>query len=167
MRKKIVVFFSLLLIIGLSSFGLHKFYVSIYKINYNQKKQMLEITSRIFIDDLNDVLKIKYAKKTHLTEKVETVEDVNLMKKYLLDNFIITINGKPQTINYVNKETENNIIVCYFNVKNISKITKISIKNTSLFELNDEQQNIIQTNIYNKKEDLLLTPSTISGSIKF
>lgn len=167
MRKTIVVIFSLLLIIGLSSFGLHKFYVSIYQINYNQNKQMLEITSRIFIDDLNDVLKIKYAKKTHLTEKDETVEDVNLMKKYLLDNFKITINGKPQTINFVNKETENNIIVCYFNVKNISKISKISIKNTSLFELNDEQQNIIQTNIYNKKEDLLLTPSTISGSIKF
>ena len=167
MRKTIVVFFSLSLILAFSSFGLHKFYVSIYQINYNQKKQMLEITSRIFIDDLNDVLKIKYAKKTHLTEKVETVEDVNLMKKYLLDNFKITINGKPQTINYVNKETESNIIVCYFNVKNISKISKISIKNTSLFELNDEQQNIIQTNIYNKKEDLLLTPSTISGSIKF
>ena len=131
MRKTIVVFFLLLLIVAFSSFGLHKFYVSIYQINYNKKKQMLEITSRIFIDDLNNVLKIKYAKKTHLTEKYETVEDVNLMKKYLLDNFIITINGKPQTINYVNKETENNIIVCYFNVKNISKITKISIKNTS------------------------------------
>ena len=167
MRKTIVVFFSLSLILAFSSFGLHKFYVSIYQINYNQKKQMLEITSRIFIDDLNDVLKIKYAKKTHLTEKDETVEDVNLMKKYLLDNFKITINGKPQIINYANKETDNNIIVCYFNVKNISKISKITIKNTSLFELNDEQQNIIQTNIYNKKEDLLLTPSTISGSIMF
>ena len=167
MRKTIVVFFLLSLIIGLSSFGFHKFYVSIYQINYNQKKQMLEITSRIFIDDLNNVLKIKYVKKTHLTEKDETVEDVNLMKKYLLDNFKITINGKPQKINYINKETENNVIVCYFNVKNISKISKITIKNTSLFELNDEQQNIIQTNIYNKKEDLLLTPSTISGSIKF
>ena len=49
MRKTIVVFFSLLIIVGLSSFGFHKFYVSIYQINYNQKKQMLEITSRILI----------------------------------------------------------------------------------------------------------------------
>ena len=54
--KKITLFVFGLFVLLLMSFSVHKFYVSIYQINFNQKKQMLEITSRIFIDDLNQVL---------------------------------------------------------------------------------------------------------------
>ncbi|MBC7641522.1 MAG: hypothetical protein H7174_04170 [Flavobacterium sp.] len=167
MKKLAFIFMIIVSIVLFSSFAWHKFYVSIYQINYNQKKQMLEITSRIFIDDLNDILKLKYNRKTHLTEKEETVDDLNLMQKYLLENFSVTINEKSQTINYINRETESNVIICYYSIKNVSKIRTISIKNTVLFGLNDEQQNIIQTKIYDKKENLLLTPNTFSGVLNF
>ena len=166
MKKSITYIFLFLSIISLSSFAMHKFYVSIYQINFNQKKQMLEITSRIFIDDLNDVLKAKYNQKTNIGEPNEKAEDVILMKKYILDRFSVKINGQQKNINYLSKELEGNVVICYYNVKEISKIKTLEIQNTTLFDLNSEQQNIIQTTIYGKKQSLLLTTDNVKGLLK-
>ena len=141
MKKSIFYTLLFLSIISLSSFAMHKFYVSIYQVNYNQKKQMLEITSRIFIDDLNDVLKAKYNQKTHIGEPNEKVEDVVLMKKYILDHFSVKINGQQKNVNYLSKELEGNVVICYYNVKEISKIKNFEVQNTTLFDLNSDQQN--------------------------
>ena len=166
MKKSILYTLLFLSIISLSSFAMHKFYVSIYQVNFNQKKQMLEITSRIFIDDLNDVLKTKYNQKTHIGEPNEMPQDLVLMKKYVLDNFSVKINGQQKTINYLSKELEGNVVICYYNVKEISKIKTLEIQNTTLFDLNSDQQNIIQTIIYSKKQSLLLTPDNVKGLLK-
>jgi hypothetical protein len=165
--KKIAIFtFSFLVIIGFCSFEIHKFYVSIYQINFNQKSKRLEITSRIFVDDLNTVLLKKYDQKTHLGETAETPEDLVLMKKYISENLSIKINGQKKTINFFSKEMETNVLVCYYNIKDISSIKTFEIQNTCLLDLNADQQNIIQTTFYGKKETLLLTPSTIKGFLK-
>lgn len=166
MKKSILYTLLFLTIMGLSSFGVHKFYVSIYQVNFNQKKQMLEITSRIFMDDLNDILKSKYNQKTHIGETNETPDDILLMKKYILGNFFVKINGKQKSINYLSKELEGNVVVCYYNVKEISKIKTFEIQNTALFDLNSDQQNIIQTTLYGKKQSLLLTPDNVKGLLK-
>ncbi|WP_395048180.1 DUF6702 family protein [Flavobacterium sp.] len=145
---------------------MHKFYVSIYQINYVPEKKMLQITSRIFMDDLNDILKSKYNQKTNIGEPNETPEDIVLMKKYIGGNFSIKINGQQKSINYLSKELEGNVVICYYNVKEISKIKTLEIQNTTLFDLNSDQQNIIQTTIYGKKHSLLLTPDNVKGLLK-
>lgn len=166
MKKSIVYCFLFLTCIGFCSFEIHKFYVSIYQINFNQKSKRLEITSRIFVDDLNAVLSKKYNQKTHFGETAETPEDLVLMKKYLTDNLLVKINGQKKTINFLSKEMETNVLICYYNVKDISSIKTFEIQNTCLLDLNPDQQNIIQTTFYEKKETLLLTPSTIKGVLK-
>lgn len=124
---------------------------------------MLQITSRIFTDDLNVVLKKKFNKKTHIGEAEESSEDIALMKKYILENFTVKINGQQKTIHYLSKELEGNVLICYYRITDISKIKSIEIQNTALLELNDEQQNIIQTTIYGKKQSLLLTFENVKG----
>lgn len=166
MKKTVAISFLTFLFLSLSGFAMHKFYVSIYQINYAPEKKMLQITSRIFVDDLNTVLKEKYRRKTFLGEKNESEEDVVLMKKYILDNLTIKINGQPKPIHYLSKEMEGNVLICYYNIKEISKIKLFEIQNTVLLELNEEQQNIIQTNIYNKKQNLLITPENVKGLLK-
>ena len=166
MKKSIVYTILFLAIFSLSSFSIHNFYVSIYQINYVPDKKMLQITSRIFIDDLNDILKLKYGQKTHIGETNETPEDLVLMKKYITDNFWIKINGQQKKINYLSKELEGNVVICYYNVKEISKIKTFEIQNTTLFDLNSDQQNIIQTTIYGKKQSLLLTVDNVKGLLK-
>lgn len=166
MKKRIVFPLLVVLCLTLLSFNFHKFYVSIYQINYAPEKKMLQITSRIFNDDLNTVLYKQYGKKTFLGEPNETPEDVILMKKYILEHLSIKVNGQQKTINYLSKELESNVLICYYNIKEISKIKTLEIQNTVLFDLNSEQQNIIQTNFNGKKQSLLLTSDNIRGMLK-
>ena len=149
-----------------TSFGIHKFYASIYQINYVPEKKMLQITSRIFVDDLNAVLYKKYNKKTFLGEPNESPDDIILMKKYISDNLFIKVNGQQKPLNYLSNELEGNVFICYYNIKEISKIKTLEVKNSALLELNSEQQNIMQSTIYGEKQSLLLTEGTISGMLK-
>ena len=64
MRKKIKIVFIAIFFIGLCSFTIHKFYVSVTQINFVPEKKVIQITARFFIDDLNNALEKKY-KKTY------------------------------------------------------------------------------------------------------
>lgn len=162
--KKIVLLISFFVL--LNSFAIHKFYVSIYQIEYTAPKKMLQITARIFVDDLNHVLNQKYKIKTHIGETNESTEDINLLKKYLLEKISIQINGKPKTIQFLSTELESNVVMCYLNVRDVSKIKTLEIQNTALLELDPDQQNIIQTKIYSKKQNLILTSENVKGLLK-
>ena len=95
MKNQVRFLMLIVLFLSLSGFAIHKFYVSIYQINYNQKKQTLEITSRIFIDDLNDAMKLEFNKKTTISDNGLSNDDLELLKKHNstieiteVDNFV-------------------------------------------------------------------------------
>lgn len=166
MKKAIRISALLFLFIGLTSMSVHRFYVGIYQVDFVPQKKRLEITTRIFMDDLNDALTKTYKKQTNIGDQKETPEDVTLMKKYLSDKFKIYLNGQLKAMNFHSHEQENNVIICYLTVKEVPKITKMEVENTILTELHDEQQNIIQFNNNGKKQNLLLSSSTTKGMLK-
>ena len=93
MKKQTSFFLFLLTLFCLLSFTIHKFYVSIYQINYVANKKRVEITARLFVDDLNAVLEKNYHKKTFLGLENEAPEDLVLLKKYLSTHLLLKING--------------------------------------------------------------------------
>ena len=166
MKKFFRYSFLIILFFGLSAMALHKFYVAIYQINYVPQKKMVQITSRIFLDDLNDALENKFQRKTFIGTEKETKEDEVMLKKYLAEKFILKVNGQVKPMNFLSKELENNVLICYFNIKDITKITTLEVQNSIITEVYSEQQNIIQSNITGEKENLLLTDEKIKGMLK-
>lgn len=167
MKKAFSIGLGLVLLVALASFSVHKFYVSIYQVDYAPAKGRLEITARIFIDDLNGALLAQYKRKTFLGEKNDSADDLALMQQYLLKNFTIKINGKPKTIQYASRDIENNVIICYFTVKEATKIKTMEIRNTALLELFPDQQNIINANVSGTRKSLLLKADNPGGLLKF
>jgi hypothetical protein len=163
---KKTVYFSLLLIlfISTSSFVVHKFYVAIFQIEENAQKNRLEITSRIFIDDLNITLEKKFNKKFDL-EKIDS-ENTEFVKKYITRNFIISVNGEQKNMTFKSLEIENNVLICYYTINTIPKIKSIAIENSILTETFEEQQNIIQAHFNNNRQSLLLTAEKTKGMLK-
>ncbi len=158
--------FFILLAIFLLSFGVHKFYVSIYQVRYNQDKKRVEITTRVFIDDLTKAIQLKQESKSYLGTTKETPEDIIALKKYFSSNFLIKINNVTKKIEFKRKELEGNVLICYFVVTNMPKIQTVEIQNTALFDLFPEQQNIIQIDVNNHKQNLLLTANNVKGMLK-
>lgn len=146
--------------------AVHKFYTSIYQINYVSQKKMIQITSRIFIDDLNEAIGKRYKTKCNIGTEKEIPQDEAAMQKYLAEKFILKVNGVSKPMSFRSKEIEANVLICYFRITDIPKITKFEIENSALIESFPEQQNIIQANITGEKQSLLLTAENFKGMLK-
>ncbi|WP_396178809.1 DUF6702 family protein [Flavobacterium sp.] len=157
MSKKHILLSGILLITVLSSFHFHKFYVSIYQVDIAPEKRRIEITARIFIDDLNLALEYEFKTKTNIGEKSETAEDLVLLEKYMIKHLRVAIDGNDKKIIFHNKEIENNVVILYLKINDVKKIQTLKIFNNALLELYSDQQNIIQTHFYNKKRNYIFT----------
>lgn len=156
----------ILIFLLLTAAGYHRFYTAIFQINFVPQKKIVQITTRIFIDDFNDALKNQYHKTTFLGTDKETQDDINLMKKYVSEKFKLTVNGKFETMNYLSNEKEDKVLICYFKINNITKLKSLEIENSILTEVHPEQQNIIQFNNNGAKSSLLLSGETTRGMLK-
>lgn len=141
----------------LMSFSVHKFYVSIYKIDHSPSKKRLEITARIFVDDLNAAIGQKYSKKVYFGEPLESDADVALFKKYLSSHLRIKVNGKPVQPEYLSHEYESTVFIAYIRVSGVDRVKSMEIANTALTDYVTDQQNIIQTTVNGQKSSAILT----------
>ena len=155
-----------LMFLVFSAFGVHKFYVGMFQLEFVAHKKEIQITTRLFIDDVNVALEKKYSKKTFIAEAKESKEDQVFLQNYIAENFKIKINNQPKSFVFLSKEVDNNVLVCYFKIKDIPKVNSLQIENSIMMELFSEQQNIIQFNNNGKKSSLLLTSETTAGTLK-
>lgn len=168
MKNRLIYPFLGVLFLLFSAFTFHKFYVGVFQVNYAAEKKMIQITSRIFIDDLNSGLEKKYHKKTFIGTDRETPEDVDLLKKYLAENFAIKVNGQSKAITFLSKEVESNdVLVCYSRIKEVEKFKTLEILNSVLIDWNAEQQNITHISAFNTKKSVLFTESSRKELLKY
>ncbi|RUT69360.1 hypothetical protein D0817_16090 [Flavobacterium cupreum] len=168
MKNKLVYPLIGILFLSLSAFTFHKFYMGVFQVNYVTEKKMVQITSRIFIDDLNNGMEKKYHKKTFVGTDRETQADIDLLKKYLTDNFSVKINGQTKPITFLSKEVESNdVLVCYSRIKDIDPFKTIEISNSVLVDWNAEQQNITHVSAFGIKKSVLFTESSRKEVLKY
>lgn len=167
MKNKRFLFFLILFSLAVSAFDIHKFYVSVTQINFAQDKKTIQITSRIFIDDLNNALEKKHKKKFYIGSIKETDEEIQLLKNYLNENFSIKVNSKLKPTVYLDKEVEDDVIILYQVIRDVPKVNALEIKNTLLFDFLPEQQHIIHTQVLTKKQSALLTFDNPAELLKY
>lgn len=167
MKNTIVYLFFGIVFLSLTSFGYHKFYMGIYQVNYAPEKKMLQITSRIFVDDLNNALEKKYTKKLNLGTDKESSEELVLLKKYMSEKFTLKVNGELKPIQFLSKELDGDVMVCYWNIREVSKIKSIEVYNAVLVDWNSEQQNITHFSVNKIKNSFLFTNSSTREVLKY
>ena len=167
MKNNKIVVLSFFLLVLLSSFGMHKFYVSVTEVAYVESKNRIEITTRIFIDDLEKGLEKKYNKKINLATKEEIPEAKEFIKGYVGQRIQANVNNKTAEVVFLGFETENDVLICYLKIDFSEKITTFELYNNILTEIYADQQNLIHTNINNTKRSFLLTKSEKIALIKY
>lgn len=160
-----IVFLGLFLV--LSAFTWHKFYVSVTEVAYAESKNRIEITTRIFIDDLEKGLEKKYNKKINLATKEEIPEAKDFIKGYLNQRVQANVNNKTAEVIFLGTEIENDVLIAYLKIDFSEKITTFELYNNLLTEIYADQQNLIHTNINNTKRSFLLTKSDKTALIKY
>ena len=160
----------LLFIIAFALFSftsVHKYYVSITQIEYVKEKQSLQIISRIFVDDFEKLIRNRYDNNITLNNNEDEVIIDQYVKKYLLEKIDISINGQAKAISFIGKKYDDDIMYCYLEIENIASIKSFEIKNKVLFDLFDDQKNIVRTNINDKNKTFMLIPEKDKGLLNF
>ncbi len=158
----------IILFFMLTAFGVwHKFYVSVTQIDYNEPKKRIEISTRIFTDDLEKVLNEVYAEKLNLATKLETPQAKEKVVSYIKSHLKIDVNNKEKELIYLGSEYEDNLIICYFKIDYSKKIGTFEVFNDILTDKFSEQQNIVHTNIHTNKKSVLLTRNNKSEKLNY
>lgn len=145
----------------------HKYYVSVTQINYVKEKKAIQIISRIDISDLELTLQERYDKHIKLTSVGENPQVEEYIKTYLNQKIDIKINTQDITFNYIGKEYDNDVVVCYFEIENIEEIRTIEITNTVLFDMFPKQKNVVKTKINTKVNNLIFTKNDRNQYLNF
>ncbi|MBW1297134.1 peptidase E [Aquimarina litoralis] len=156
------------LVISLCSFNvLHKFYVSVTQIEFNEEEQSLQIISRIFIDDIEKVLRERYDEKLELQSKQQETKVDQYLNTYLKQKLRITVDGEEVFFSFLGKEYDNDLVLCYLEVENVSSFETIKVSNLALMDFFEEQQNIIHVKKGKKRKSLILEKERDQGMLKF
>ena len=168
MFMKIRNIFFLFLAIPLFAFTtVHKFYVSVTNIEHSKTDKALQITTRIFIDDFQRVLNERYDLKEELTAEKNLQIVEGMMQKYLTKKIKIWVNGEQKTFNFLGKKYEEDVTVCYFEIEGVDQVKSLEIENAILYEIEEDQQNLVHVKINNTRKSLLLIKENDKGLLNF
>jgi len=167
MKRLSLFLLSVAALLLVSMISRHKYYVSLTWVEYVESQKSLQITSRIFIDDLENVLQKTYGDTILLSSNNES-ESANLyLKTYLTKHLKVKINNNATTLNFIGKEYENDIAICYLEITDVDNIDTLEINNKILFDTFEDQQHIIKTKINDKEQSALLTLKRSNLSFKY
>jgi len=146
---------------------LHKYYVSITKIEYVKEQKSVQIITRVFIDDLERLLRERFDESIVLASGKDEQQIDNYIKKYVLSKMKISINESESSIKFLGKEYDEDVVQCYMEIENVSVINSFEIENKLLFDVFSEQKNIVRTSINKKAKSFILIPEKDKGMLNF
>ena len=122
---------------------LHPFFVSVIDITHNPKERSIEMSVRIFNEDLEKTLQ-KYT-----TVKIDILQPTNRdfvneeIQKYISKHLTVIVNGKPISYKIIGFEQQKESTWCYFEAQNMNSANTVGIDCDILYDLENTQVNII------------------------
>ena len=157
----------ILLILPLVAFTLHKYYISLCEIEYNDEQRSLQITMGMFIDDLEFTLNKNHNSTLNLATDNEVENIDEYYNNYLNEHFKVIVNSESKGFEYIGKEYDDDIVRFYLEITNIQELKSIEVINNSLFKYFKNQQNIIKIKAFNKNKTFYLTPNNDKGLLNY
>jgi hypothetical protein len=146
---------------------LHPLHVSVTEIEFDEKDKALEIMMRVFIDDLEHTMKQRYSNNELdiINPKDKTLDE--MMAEYLKAQFKLSLDGKPHQISYLGHEREGDAFIFYVEVPKVKKLKSISVYNSIITEVYEDQSNLVHVTVADNVKSLRLTKNNPQGMLSF
>lgn len=134
----------------------HEFYLSVTDITYIKNEKSLQIISRVFTDDFEDVINTRYQKDFKLIPNLE-VEEIDLyIEKYIRGKFILETQSEQLSYTYLGRKYEDDMVYLFLEVENLEPYEVLKIENLILTDLFEEQKNMIHYKSGDFKKSFIL-----------
>ncbi len=152
MGLRIKTLFLLLTSVVLFAFTIkHPFYLGITQIKHNAANNNLEVSVKLFVNDLEDALKKINKKQIDLLNGKDSTYLNQVINQYLLSHLKLKANNKLLQQNYIGYEIEKDVVWIFAEYPAEKSISALEIENTLLYDYLAQQTNIIRFE-YNGKE---------------
>lgn len=157
----------LVMVLFLSFSTAHKFYVSVTNMVYSEKDEAFQVTSRVFIDDMDALLKERYGIDSKLATPNESKLADAYIEKYFRAKFAVTINGEMADYKFLGKRYDNDVVICYLEIPNvkIADVKSLSVQNEILTDMFEEQQNVVHVKWLGHKKSFVLIKENNKGML--
>jgi hypothetical protein len=138
-----------LIILLLSIFtSFHDFHVTHTTLHYDERKETIEVTLKVALDDLEIALEEMGSQNLRIASANENSEAEKVIKAYFEQKLKISTNDQYLNLNWVGKELSNDLhdLFIYFEITNCNqngKMTSLLIYNSIFTEILPDQANIV------------------------
>ena len=144
---------------------MHPFHVSICEIVHNEKNRTLEITMKMFTDDLENALKAYSQQDFSINDQVNQPVSKTIIETYLEEKFSVWLNDQPATIHYLGAETDADALWCFLEVHNVHQLHKVRIMDAVIMEFYRDQVNLVHLESRGKIKSLQLHGDYMTGDL--
>lgn len=145
----------------------HPFYIAVTEINLNPSDKTLEVSCKMFADDLEKIIEKNNHTQLDISADKDQRKFESYIPAYVKNHLSIAIDDKGLNLSFLGFEKENESAYCYFQVENISTLKKIDINNSLLHDLTSDQINIIHVIVSGKRQSTKLDYPNKTASFNF
>ena len=145
----------------------HKYYVSTSLYEFKEDKASLQVTIKIFKDDFINAIKTNNGIDLYMKDDLNSEEIKFKINSYLLSNLSIFLDNKKYELFYLGLKKDTEMITCFLEIENLPDFKKIKLENTILFDLFENQKNIIHLKKGNKKRSFILGKDSPNSVLEF
>ena len=146
----------------------HPFHISVCDIEYDAESKALQISQRIFMDDLEEGLEAFHKLESVDAYKPEDTEQLDkLIAEYLKAKLFIRIDGKDVDFEFLGSELEGDARWSYLEISDVANVSEAEISNLVLTEAFDDQENIVHMKVNGKLKSHRLSKDEKVVTFKF
>ena len=147
------------LLLGNPGGKVHPIYMSVTEIEHNAKEKTLEISCRIFTNDLETQLRQGYKGFIDLINPKDKAAMNKLVNDYIQKHLSIQVDGKTVALQFLGYEQQEDAINSFYQVNNIALVKKLTITDNILYEYKSEQISLIHVTVNgNRKSTKMVNP---------
>ncbi|MBX9783771.1 MAG: hypothetical protein K2X48_10815 [Chitinophagaceae bacterium] len=140
----------------LGSFNVHPYYMSVTELEYRPAQKEIQISCKIFADDLEEAVKADSKKTVNLFDEKQKAINQTYILNYLKKHLKITVDGKAVPYEMLGFEKEEEAMWNFLVIRNIASAKKVTVFNDVLYNLRDGQINILHFKTKNNTQSYRL-----------
>lgn len=144
----------------------HPFHISLTEIKWNEETEHLEISQKIFWDDLEIALSQRYDESIDFLNPANKEKLSKQIESYLQEQNMIWIEDHTVPLNFIGYEIEEDAAWFYLESGKVNAPTSIKVKNSVLVDNFPDQKNVVQFFAgTSSPKSLILGKGSESGSL--
>lgn len=133
-----------LMMLILFSSWFHPVHVSVTNMDIDPESGQINVTIKLFSDDLEELIYRKYDVQLHITSQVDPGDDIDALNRYIAETLHCTINGNdPASLEFIASRLNEEATWLSYKYNYKGRIRNMKVNNSLMLEKFEDQTNLL------------------------